>query len=174
MLLDRSLPPGGLRAENDSPCQPGGISWQVTTPNDGVSLRVARPDGTVFERKFVSGESPALTSPSGVLPDGSYTYAAPSPVISPEARAQAKAVNADGNELAGPSRLVQSGGFRVLGGVVQLPGASGRGAPVRIQTLRASPTLTIFSTLRAKRSELILTTTGRAAAPIQTEIGKSE
>ncbi|MGZ9130616.1 MAG: tail fiber domain-containing protein, partial [Candidatus Binatia bacterium] len=121
-----ALCPPAARAQKITPsASQGGVSWQVNIPNDGVSLRVSQPNGIVFERNFPSGQSPAFTSPAGVLPDGSYTYELHvSAALSPELRAQAKAASADAGELAGPSGLVESGSFRVVGGVVKVPDAS--------------------------------------------------
>ncbi|MGZ9130682.1 MAG: tail fiber domain-containing protein, partial [Candidatus Binatia bacterium] len=121
-----ALCPPAARAQKITPsASQGGVSWQVNIPNDGVSLRVSQPDGTVFERRFATGQSPAFTSPVGALPDGAYTYELRlSPVSSPAARTQAAAESADGAEPAGPSGSVESGSFRVVGGVVKLPGAS--------------------------------------------------
>ena len=104
---------------------PGGVSWQVTAPSAGISLRVSQPNGTVFERNFVSGESPTFTSPTGILPDGSYTYELRiSPPVSNEARPQAKAADevTDVSDL--PSTSVQTGVFGVVGGVVKVPDTS--------------------------------------------------
>ena len=103
----------------------GGVSWQVTSPNDSVSLRVRRPDGTVFEEEFSGGQSPAFTSPTGVLPDGSYTYELRlARTVSKEAQAQTRNIDTNREGLDLRSGLVQSGSFRVVNGAVKLPDAS--------------------------------------------------
>ena len=103
----------------------GGVSWQVDTPNNGISLRVSQPDGTVFEQRFARGQSPAFTQPAGVLPDGSYTYELRlAPIVSKESQAQANATEIGDEGPASFSASVQSGSFRVVGGMVRLPNAS--------------------------------------------------
>ncbi len=116
-----------LRAERIAPnASLGGVSWQVTSPHDGVSLRVSRPDGSFFEQNFASGESPNFTSPSGTLPDGSYTYELRvTPAISPELRSQLQTARADGQEANLPSGKVDSGFFRVENGAVIISQGTG-------------------------------------------------
>ena len=121
-----ALCPPAARAQRITPsASQGGVSWQMNTPNNGVSLRVSQPNGAVFEQKFAPGQAPAFRSSSGVLADGSYTYELRvSPVLSPEAQAQAKGADDDNRQTASPSGSVQSGSFRVVGGAVRLPDGS--------------------------------------------------
>lgn len=97
------------------------VQWQLTVPNDGVWLRVSMPDGSVFEQEFARGQTPWF-SPGGALPEGAYVYElAIAPAISPQLRAQALASRESGFAAGLPSGMVESGSFRVQGGVVYLP-----------------------------------------------------
>jgi hypothetical protein len=102
---------------------PGGVYWQVTVPNEGVLLRVSMPDGSVFEQEYPRGQAPWFASPAGgALPDGAYVYELViSPIVSPQARAKALSSRESGQNVSLPSGNVESGVFRVTGGVVVLP-----------------------------------------------------
>ena len=121
-----AMSPATLRANGAIPsASQGGVYWQVTVPNDGVTLRVSLPDGSIFEQKFASGQSPVFASQGRVLPDGAYTYELViSPVVSPEARAQAQRAREAGKPVDLPSGSVESGTFRVFNGSAKLPDAS--------------------------------------------------
>ena len=121
-----AMSPATLRANGAIPsASQGGVYWQVTVPNDGVTLRVSLPDGSISEQKFASGQSPVFASQGRVLPDGAYTYELViSPVVSPEARAQAQRAREAGKPVDLPSGSVESGTFRVFNGSAKLPDAS--------------------------------------------------
>jgi hypothetical protein len=119
-----ALTPAAVLASAAIPSvSPGGVYWQVTVPNDGVSLRVSMPDGSVFEQQFPSGQAPWFTSrKGGALPDGAYAYElVMSPVVSPAVRAQALSSRDSGQVPRLPSGSVESGVFRVVDGVIVLP-----------------------------------------------------
>ncbi len=121
-----ALSPATLKAgATTASAAQGGVYWQVTVPNDGVSLRVIMPDGSAFERSYASGQSPSFNAQNGVLPDGAYTYElVMSPVVSPEARARAVSARDSGQPASLPQGSVESGTFRVVKGAVVFPDAS--------------------------------------------------
>lgn len=107
------------------------VEWQVTADNDRVTLTVKGPDGFRFEKTFAAGKSPSLRTqdgPNRSLADGSYTYELRvTPKISADVQKQLNAARAKGDDdaIAAISRAnglanttLQSGGFRVLGGMI--------------------------------------------------------
>ncbi len=117
------IPAAGLAIVAIPSASPGGVYWQVMVPNDGVSLRVIMPGGSAFEQHYPSGQAPWFASPDGgALPDGAYSYELViSPVVSPQARAKALSSRESGQLVDLPPGSVESGVFRVTGGVVVLP-----------------------------------------------------
>jgi Chaperone of endosialidase len=118
--------PGIAAANGDAAIasrSPNGVYWQVTVPNDGVSLRVTMPDGSVAEQEHPRGQAPWFASKTGgALPDGNYVYEMViAPILSPSARAQALSSRESGRPVVLPAGTVQSGVFQVVGGVVLLP-----------------------------------------------------
>lgn len=99
------------------------VQWQLTVPTDGVSLRVSMPDGSVSEQEFSRGQSPWFASVTGgALPDGHYVYELSiAPTVSAQARAQASASRDSAFPVTLPAGIVESGVFRVIGGLVVLP-----------------------------------------------------
>ena len=116
------IPATAMAAVSIPSVSQGGVRWQITVPTEGVSLRVISPDGSAFEQHFPSGVSPWFYSRAGgMLPDGIYRYElVMSPVVQPQVRARALSSRESGEVVSMPRGSVESGVFRVSGGLVAL------------------------------------------------------
>ncbi len=84
-----------------------------------------RPDGSAFEQKYASAQSPSFVPANGALSDGKYTWeVVTSPIVSPEERAKAQSLRDQGLPASLPQGSVESGSFRVLKGNLLLPDSS--------------------------------------------------
>jgi hypothetical protein len=109
----------------------GWIEWRPLVDSVGTVLRLTGPDGAVRELKFERGANPlvVLDDPA-VWPDGVYVYELVlTPPIDDELRATPDAARAWSEDEAIaraqrrlPGPLVESGAFRIVGGVVVPPG----------------------------------------------------
>jgi hypothetical protein len=104
-----------------------GITWMPKVSYAQMVLRVARPDGSNFEKVFSSGSTPYLglsTIAGHSLIDGLYNYELR--VISAAGTRKVRDIsttNAMEPPLENQSGLVQSGSFTVQGGSIVTPGA---------------------------------------------------
>ena len=114
----------------------GRIDFQPAASYERMVLTVATPDGAVLRREFAGGGSPFFEL--GVAsPDGAYTWELRAePQLSTEQRRRLAAARRGGAEGAAaaqralgldPDRLVQSGGFQVLGGQIVTGGSEPEG-----------------------------------------------
>jgi hypothetical protein len=110
------------------------ISWQPRTPNAGLVLMIAGPDGAVVRQTFDPSTAATLSiaGPNGQRRlDGGYTYELRAiPILTEATRRQLAAAGAADRATvvaqlrqsgALPAELVQSGHFQIAGGAFVLP-----------------------------------------------------
>ncbi|HEV7743436.1 MAG TPA: tail fiber domain-containing protein [Pyrinomonadaceae bacterium] len=113
------------------------VRWDVSTPNAGLSITIAAPDGRVFRQESKSGTSAEFTlsdKQGNRLPDGIYTYELRlTPAISAGAKEELALARGKDDEpesvRAARKRavlpgLVQSGSFSILNGAVIVAGSA--------------------------------------------------
>lgn len=100
----------------------GGISWQISRPNDGATLSVYGEDGSLVQHKnFESGVTPAFQPAA----DGAYRWElAVRPLLTDEQKAELAAARARNAERAATrfDGFVASGRFVVQAGVIRETG----------------------------------------------------
>jgi hypothetical protein len=107
-----------------------GITWMPKVNYGQLELRIARPDGTIFQKTFDSGVTPyaALSSIcEGRFNDGSYTYELRViPLTDKKVRKTGAFAAESGVESReqGRKTLTQTGYFQVQGGMIVTPSAS--------------------------------------------------
>jgi hypothetical protein len=104
-----------------------GITWMPKVNYARLEVRVARPDGTTFQKTFASGNTPYLDLSSIAghsLMDGLYNYELRViPTAGSRRVRDTSTTNAVEPPLEKQSGLVQSGSFLVQGGSIVTPGA---------------------------------------------------
>jgi len=141
VLLAVALTPAALAAVATPALSPLQVEWQPTGDYAGMTLRVSGPLGVV-EQGFAAGENPLFDLGSmETVADGLYTWeivAAPR-LDEGVRRAMAEARAAGDGAVEGRLRasgalpnagdMVQSGSFRVVGGVIQQPTGEAERSP---------------------------------------------
>ena len=139
------------------------VRFDVSSPNAGITLTIAAPDGQVFTKEIKNGSAAEfrLTDLKGErLPDGQYTYELRlAPVLSSDVKETLAAARAKGTDQEVgrdlrkrgvlPSQpLVQSGSFAILNGAVIVAGALEEGNSRRVASASPAPSLAPPRTFR--------------------------
>jgi hypothetical protein len=108
------------------------LDWSLAGDFAGATLRVSRPDGSIFSKQFAAGERVTLSlfdAKGAALSDGSYTWElTAAPLVRAGAQRKAEVAReagaTDGKALG--KGLQRSGSFAIVNGAFVVPGASTR------------------------------------------------
>ncbi len=104
---------------------PNGLNWLMKVSYAELVLNVSKPDGSIFQKTFKSGSTPALEVASDFM-DGYYTYELR---VIPEAGKKMR----QGIEMNLPQEtMMQSGSFLVQGGMIVTGGPEQLAAPMDV------------------------------------------
>jgi hypothetical protein len=104
---------------------PNGLNWLMKVSYAELVLNVSKPDGSIFQKAFKSGSTPALEVASDFM-DGYYTYELR---VIPEAGKKMR----QGIEMNLPQEtMMQSGSFLVQGGIIVTGGPEQIAAPMDV------------------------------------------
>jgi len=108
------------------------LDWSLAGDFAGATLKVSRPDGSVFSKQFAAGERVTLSlfdAKGETLAEGSYTWElTAAPRVAPRSQRKAEAAReagaTEGSALG--KGLTRSGSFSIVNGAFVVPGASTR------------------------------------------------